>query len=209
MWREQDGAGPLKAIFLILSTPARSKLRPDGDIVRLLRAMVIAREITLVVARIHDIRVIGAHRNITALAAAYIVPIYLCDTGQRRATGQTDARVILLAAVHAVGYLRIGGHVIKFCGGLIILGRPARTAVEGDTRTTVIALYHALRILRVNPQIVIIGMRGGNIKKGTPAVNGLPCQHVENPERVRVLRMSINVHIVPGTMTQAPLFAKA
>src|SRR5690242_15824862 len=137
--RKHERRGPLETIFCIFGSPAKRGLRPDGNVVHLAAAMVIAGQQSLVAASINDIGIVGPHRDIAALTAANVVAIGLGDASQRRATRQADSGIVLLSAVDAIGNLGVSGDVIKLDGRLIILNGPVSTTVEGDAGAAIVA----------------------------------------------------------------------
>src|SRR5687768_14700726 len=97
------------------------------------------------------------------------MPIARPDAAARRATLDAYGRVVLLRAVDVVRKIVIDRDAIKLCGGLILFG-PASPAVESDVGAAVVALDHAVRIVRSDPQIVIIAVRHLNRAVRAPAV---------------------------------------
>ena len=61
--------------------------------------------------------------------------------------GRQSLRRWVLGAANVIGKLRGGGGVIELgCG--IPLRRPRQAAIGGDGAATIVAFYHALRIIR-------------------------------------------------------------
>src|SRR5579883_888236 len=205
MWivrREHNREGPLEAVLQVAGGPAAGSLGPDRDIARLLRAIVIARHISLIAAGVDNIGVIWAHSDIAALAATDLIVVGESNRAEVRAAGQRDSRVILLRAIDAIGRLVIGDHMIKLSGRLIIDRGPAIAAVEGHARAAVVAADHALCIAGIDPEIVIIAVWHRNLDKGLSAIDRLIAALIEYPERLGVLWVSIDMMVVPGAFAQ-------
>ena len=56
---------------------------------------------------------------------------------------------------------------------------------------------------------MVVAVGRGHLIKGTPAVNGLPGEEVQDPDRVGVLRVGEDVAVVPGTALQLPFIGDA
>src|SRR5260221_9476916 len=80
--------------------------------------------------------------------------------------------------------------------------------IECYASATIVALDHALRIVRVDPQVMVVAVGYGYIEKGTPAINRLPGLDVQHPQRFRVPRVGIDVLVVPCSLPQVPLLAQ-
>ena len=65
--------------------------------------------------------------------------------------------------VGEVGELVVRGDMVELRRQLVVNGRPGVAAVEGDAGTTVVALDHALRVAGVDPQVVVVTVRGGHL----------------------------------------------
>ena len=53
----------------------------------------------------------------------------------------------------------IGGDTVKLCSGLIVVGRPVFTGIERYLSTSVIPDDHALVVVGINPQVMMVTMR--------------------------------------------------
>ena len=100
-------------------------------------------------------------------------------------------------------------HMIKLRGGLVEDARPRMTTIVGDARAAVVALDQAIRVVWVDPQAVVVAVRRGNRLKALAAVDGLPAVEGEHPDGVRVLRVGIDVHVVPRAPTQVRVVANS
>src|SRR5260370_42547484 len=76
----------------------------------------------------------------------------------RPMAGNANAGVVLLCAADVIRNVLGRGDVIQL-RGRETLRRPGASAVSGNRTAAIVAIDHALRIARVDPQIVMIGMR--------------------------------------------------
>src|SRR5207248_3220817 len=121
---------PLETVFLILCPPTGGEFRPGGDVALLTGAVIVAGNISLIVASIDDVGIVGPHRDVTALPTANVVLIGLSDGSTGRSASNTDSGVILLRSIDTIGNLGIGNDVIELCRGLVEDRRPALAAIK-------------------------------------------------------------------------------
>ena len=67
-----------------------------------------------------------------------------------------DRAAVLLGSRRPVREAVIGGDVIKLCGRLVVPGTPRLGAVNGHNCALVAADDHAVWIVRINPELMII-----------------------------------------------------
>ena len=154
-----------------------------------------------------DGRIARLDRDVAALAAARLDPV---DRGDDTAVGlarETDGPVVLLRAVDAVGPLIVGAHVVELRGRLIVDGRPRLPAVERHAGAAVVALDHAAVIRGVDPEVVIVAVRRGDLAERLAAVGGLPQGVVGDPHGVDIHGVGEDVHVVPGAAAEPRLLA--
>src|SRR2546423_12076780 len=89
---------------------------------------VLSRQQSAVGAREHDVGAVGHHRDVTALAAASIVPVADVDAASFSA-GSAQGGIVLLGATDTIRKEIGGSDVIKLRGCLILL-RPRAPAIE-------------------------------------------------------------------------------
>ena len=82
---------------------------------------------------------------------------------------------------------------------LIVYRGPSFAAVEANTGSAVVAFDHSTGVLGVDPQIMVIAMRGGHLLEILSAVDGLPSLIVEDPQGIAILRVSEDVLVIPGS----------
>ena len=211
---DQDRIGPLEAVPEVLRPPPAVLLRPDGDDPDLRGRVVVAEHHAAAAggaadgSGVDDVRIVGAHLDVAALRVADRVAVAHADDALVRAAGHADGGVVLLRAVDPVRNAGVGGDVVELRGRLVVDRRPGVAAVERDAGAAVVALDHAARIGGVDPQIVIVAVRGRHAGEGLAAVGRLPRLQVEHPDGVGVLRIGEHVVVVPGALTQVALRAR-
>src|SRR5688572_18040733 len=97
--------------------------------------------------------------DVAAFACTRRVAIGPGDGALFRGAGYADAAVVLLCAVDAVGQLVVDVNVVELAGHLVVDGAPGLAAVEGDVGAAVVALDHALRIGRIDPEVVVVAVQ--------------------------------------------------
>src|SRR4051794_37242469 len=110
-------------------------------------------------ADIDDVRIFGMHCNKATFAGASGITITPGNRAVIGVAGHADARVVLLRAVDAVGELVMRAKIIELPGQLIVDARKSFAPVKTHARAAVVALDHALRIMWVKPEIMVVTMR--------------------------------------------------
>ena len=97
-----------------------------------------------------------------ALATADGVVVVPTDAAIPGKTCDRDRGVVLLTAVQPVGVLIISADAVKLCGRLVVYSTPGFAAIKGYRRTPVVGINEVVSIERVEPEIVMITMRGAD-----------------------------------------------
>src|SRR5262249_36817087 len=87
--------------------------------------------------------------------------------------------------------------------------RPRRARVRAHARAAVIAFDHAPRILRVDPQVVVVAVRHRDRRERLAAVARAPELDVDDVDGVLVLRVGVAARVVPGALAQVAVLADA
>ena len=174
---------------------------PRIDIADHTRLGVEASNEVAVGAGIDNGRIAQVWSDPAALAAADVVPVPLCNPAAA-ARGGTNGGVVLLRAIRMIGKVVVERDTIELRGGLVHDGRPGAAAVSGDVRTTVVRFDHAHRIIRSDPDAVIVAMRRWNRRVALAAIGGAVETRVQEIHRVRILRIGKQVCVVPGALAQ-------
>src|SRR5437588_12293626 len=118
--------------------------------------MVEAPQYAVSVARICNVWSARVRRNVASLSSAHRMPIAKCDLAVIAAAGSFGGAAILLGAIHVIRKLIIGGHVIKLRRRLVEPRAPGFGAIHAYGGALIAAKNHALGILRIDPQAVIV-----------------------------------------------------
>ena len=171
MWRKGNREGPGKAVFQIFWSPAVFFFGPDIDEPQLFCFVIVVLERTFSTRRTTDrtdvnyVRIIGFDSDESAFTcsgkSAFLKRNCTVSTG----TWNTDACVVLLRRINTIGEFIVNVHAVKLSGKLVINCGPRFSAVIGNTSSTVVALHHALGVIRVDPEVVIITMRSSDFRK--------------------------------------------
>src|SRR5690606_14751311 len=86
---------------------------------------------------------------------------------------------------------------------------PAYPVVEAHLRATVIAQDHAPVVVRVDPQVVGVAVLDGNRLEGLSGVDRAPEVDVQDVDGVGVLRVGVDVVVIPGALAQVAVLAAA
>src|SRR5712691_2557283 len=147
-------------------------------------------------------RVGGMHRDVPAFRGANGIAVTPGDRALIGAGRHADGGIVLLRTIHPIRELVVSGDMVELRGELVVDGRPGVTTVERDAGTAVVPLDHALRVTRIDPQVVVVAVRCGDLEERSPAVDRFPALVVEDPDRVGVLWVSEDMLVVPGTPLQ-------
>src|SRR6266540_2352220 len=200
---KEDRERPLEAVFEVLGTPSPIQLRPDRDNAGLAGTVVVTQQHATAArgaphgTRIDNVRVIGPHGDVATFRAADRVTVPPDYSALVRAAGHANGAVVLLRAVHAIGEPSVGGEVIELGGGLVVDGGPRVATVERHAGPAIVALDHAARAPWVDPQIVVVAVRRGQLGEGTPAIARPPGLDVEHVDGLGVARVGEDVAVVP------------
>ena len=209
MRRVHGRRGPLHPVLHRTRAFARARLGPHHDVPRLSGPAVVAREDSLVVAREDHVGIVGANRDVPGLATADREAVGRGDPGDRGAARDGHRGVVLLGTVDAIRRLVIRDHVIELGRRLVVDRRPALTAVERDDRAAVVPVDDPLRIVRVDPEIVMVAVRDRHLHERLAAIVRSPGVDVQHPRRLGILRIRVDVVVIPSTLPQVAVLAAA
>src|SRR4029453_698003 len=94
----------------------------------------------------------------------------------------------------------------KLRGGIILFG-PGLAAVDRDVSAAVVGLDHALRIVRIDPQVMVITVSRTQLSIGLAAVRRFKETNIEDIDSVAAFRIGKNVSVVNRSLTEPPVFA--
>ena len=213
MRRKSDREGPGKSVFEIFGSPAEVVLRPHVDQSDLAVAVVVALQYAVASRRaadgadIGDVGIFGMHHDVAALAGPHRIAMAPGDGAVLGGAGYGDAGIVLLGGVDLVGKAAVGRYAIELGGHLVVDGRPGRTAVKGDAGAAVVALDHALRVARVDPQVVVVAVGRGYLRKGAPTVGRFPHLEIGNVHGFGIAGVGEDVAVIKGTLVEFAVVA--
>jgi hypothetical protein len=173
---------------------------PYRNALDLVRAPVKARDVALIVAGIHNVRVEWRGRNISRFSAPDGIPFVAANRAVIAAAGNRDGGIILLCAIDVVRRPRIRDDVVELRRRLVVFTCPGLAAIQADCNATVVRRDHSFCILRIDPQTVIVAVRNFNLVEVAAAVGGLEELHVGYVNRIGILRIGDHVHVIPRAL---------
>ena len=203
--REKQREAPLEAVLHRLDAGAHDVVRPDGDVVEAGGLVVVAGEQAVVGAGEDEAGVGGIGGDPAAFSAADLVPVGGGDGSAVAAAGGFDGGVVLLGAVDVVRKVVVEGDTVELGGGLVIFGREAFTAVEGDIDAAVVGLDHAVGVVVGDPKVVVVAVAGGDGFEGAAAIDGAVEAGVEGVHGVGVFGVGEDAGVVPGALLDVAL----
>ena len=131
------------------------------------------------------------------------IPVLAADDPRIGAARDRDREVVLLGAVDAIGPVIVDRHVIELCGRLILLLGPGPAAIDGDGCAAVVAVDQSLRIARIDPQRMMIAVRGGQQLEILAAIGRAERAGVQDVYGVERDGVRKDVRVVPGALPEA------
>ena len=104
--------------------------------------------------------------------------------------------------IDAVREASIGVDAVELAGRLVIDRRPGVAAVEADLGAAIVALDHAIAVGRVDPDVVVVAVRGVDLGEVGAAVSGFPHGEVGDIDGVAMARVGEDMGVVPGPVHQ-------
>ena len=204
---DEDRRVPLEAVAQVARRRAVLHLGVEDHVAGDAAAVVVAVDPAQVVARIDEVGLLGVDRDVPALGAGHRVPVLGRRQLGHRPRRHRDRAVVLLGAVDAVGELVVDGDPVELGRRLVVLGGPGLAAVHADVGAAVVPLHHDVGLLRVDPEVVVVGVRSAHPFPGGPGVDGTEEADVRAPDRVRIGRVGVDVAVVPAAREQFRLVA--
>src|SRR5580658_2620230 len=130
MRRKRNRLRPLETVLHVCRGPSNRIHRPWIDRLLLARPMIVARNLTSVRTGIYDLRIGRVGRNVSALAASHVVPIWTIDSPSRAGARNRHRRIVLLCSIDVIRKAVVGGHVVELRRGLVIKGAARFTTVD-------------------------------------------------------------------------------
>ena len=158
---------------------------------------------------VHDLWITRVGSDRSALPAADVIPILACDHPVVGAAGDGNCAVVLLRSVHPIRPVVVDGDMVELRRRLIVLLGPGLPAVHGYRHPAIVAVDETLRVGGIDPQPMMIAVRGGQQLEGLPAVAGTECAGVQHIHRVGLLGIGEHMGEVPGALAIALIVVDA
>src|SRR6185295_4354626 len=145
-------------------------------------------------AAVDDVGVARKGNVVVALVAAHRIPVAEGELAVIAAARHRHRAAVLLAAVDPVGETVVGGHVVELPGRLVVPGAPGLAAVDGDDGALIGAGDHPLRVVRIDPQevVVVAARRAAEEGEGLAAVGRAPQRLARHVDHIGIL--GIHLH---------------
>src|ERR1700730_3578460 len=117
---------------------------------------------------------------------------------------RADGAAVLLRAGYPVRKAIVGGYVIDLRGRLVVLGTPGCGSIYGNDASLITAENHSLRIVGVNPKLMII-VAAGRAFDRCPRLTGVRRSidgRVHDVQDVRVFGIDGNLFEIPAAVPQ-------
>ena len=139
------------------------------------------------------------------------MPVSKCNLSLIAARGDTCRAALLLPAIDPVRELVVGDDVIELRRRLVVPTAPGAPAVDGDGRALINREQDNLRIVRVDPDAVIIvaARRAFPRREGCASVGGLIGRDVGDVNCVGIFRVGFDFGKVRAAPPQARVFVDA
>src|SRR5208282_3179484 len=145
---------------------------------------------------VKNVGVHGVNSDSAVFLHAGEAPIAVANLAVVAAASSGDAATFLLPAVDPVGKAIVRGDVIKLRGWLVVPSAPGGAAIHADRRSLIGAQRHDLRILRTDPDVLVIvtARRALEADKRFPPIRGLPGGRVGHIDHVGIVWRNGNTH---------------
>ena len=218
---EDDRVRPLPAFLDRARRLAGEEARVGADLLQLAGAAIQPRDERAVIrAGVVDVEILWIGRDVAGLTAAHLVrrhgrnpsePAAGDDAASAfaRIARHAQRAVVLLRAAHVIRHVLGRDHMVEL-PGREILGRPRplrRCDVECDRTAAVVGDGDVLRIVGVDPEVVIVAVRASADRHDRLAAvgraEGARVQHVDG---VLVARVGEHVRVVEGALPDVAAF---
>ncbi len=206
--RDGDGGHALEPVLQVAGRVAVDVLRADVVLALLAGGLIVDAEPAFAVGV--DQRAAEARHGGSGFAAADFLPaggVVGRGRGGSGARRHADGGLVLLAAEHPVGEPVVQVHLVQLGGGLVELGRPRLAAVLRDIGAAVVGLDEDLRVVGVDPHVVVVTMGRGQAPPRLAAVDGLEEALVVHVHHVGVRRVRVHVGVVERPVHEPGLVA--
>ena len=204
--RDEDGGDPLEPIAQVLRRLAELEFGVGDDVAALIGDGIPAVDRPPVASAVDHARVGRVEGDRTGLASGGVAIVGEGMQGIRRGPGgDADRRVVLLGRVDAIREGAVGDDVVELRRRLVPVGGPAHPAREGDLRAAIVRDRHEPLVGGVDPEVVHIPVRDGDLGEGDPTVDRAPERGIEHIDHMLLLRVGAHMRVVPGALPQLVL----
>ena len=201
--REQNGRRPREPELHVVGRVPAAGVGPGRDVANLVAARVEERQRAVVAARDDQGVVEGDRPHPAALriVAADVEPVLAVDAAPA-ARRDAERPHVLLAAEKMVGKVAVGGHVVELPDRQVVALVPRAAAVHAQDDALVVALDHARRVPRVDPQVVVVAAGDRDLRERAAAVGRAPERVADDVDDVGIGGMREDLGEVPGARVE-------
>ena len=174
------------------------------NVARLAGAAIVAGDQSALAAGVEYVRVGRTRRDVAALAAAHGIHFGIARACLRAL--HTNGAVVLLRTAGLIRKVFRRRDVVELRGGIIFLG-PRRSTVHRDISAAIVRIDHALRIVGIDPKVVIIAVLRPNRAVDLAGVGRFVEAGVQNIKRVAIFRISEDMRVIERALTQPSVLA--
>ena len=209
--REDDRVGPLPPLLDVPRRLTGEEAGVGAHFLQLARALVVAREERAVV-RAGEVQV-GIARvrcDVAGLAAARLVGRHrwhAAEAARARVARHAQRAVVLLRTAHVERDMRGGDHVVELRGREVLVA-PRELAsgrhVERDGAAAVVAVDHVVRVVGIDPQVVVVAVgAGADRRQRLAGIGRAEERRVLHVDHVLAVRVGEHVRVVERALPHA------
>ena len=143
--------------------------------------------------------------DVPAFATRCRLPIPFANSTSSQAVN-SNGTIVLLSSVDSVGKMVVGRHSVELSGRLIHATGPVRTSAETDLAAAIVRDDQMVRVIGVDPKVVVINVGRSNPAKRLASVLASPEPNVQAVDFVNVVRASIDSRVVPSSLAEVATF---
>ena len=166
-----------------------------GDVRHLARAGVKALQLAAETRAVDDVRIFRVRNVVVPLLRTHGTPVAQGGRAVVAAARHPHRAAVLLTRIDLVGELVVRREVIELAGRLVVPARKGLAAVHGDRRTLVRGRGPVGRVLRVDPDEVVVVPAGGAADDLAMRATLIAAPHrlAHQIDRVRIIRRNGHV----------------
>src|SRR5262249_18356099 len=140
-------------------------------------------------AAVEDVGIQGVRNHVAVFSGRRRMPLAHGHLAVIAAAGWVRRRAFLLSAAQPIGKSIVRIHVVHLRRGLVVPGTPALAAVHGDDGALVAGQKDGLRVIGIDPDVLIIIAAGGaaETRPRFSAVGGFPGYGADHVNDIGVL----------------------